>query len=219
MSRVPSTQAHEAVLKAALKLIADQGIDSTSVDDIANASGVSKATIYKHWPNKEALCLEAISRLRCDLPVFDSGNPREDLIALLRHIAVTQKPEAFSRVWPRVMSYAESNPAFARAFRERLSEGARAQLVALLRQAVEKNELRATLDMDLSVDLLFGPIMYHRFMQAPVPAKLPEQVVDSFWRVNAPVTIPVAKQPAGKLHKIGTKLSRPRRRQPVTAGR
>jgi TetR/AcrR family transcriptional repressor of mexJK operon len=68
MSRPPSVQAHESVLDAALQLITRRGIDETSVDDLAEAAGVSKATIYKHWTSKEAVFLEAISRLKCDLP-------------------------------------------------------------------------------------------------------------------------------------------------------
>ncbi len=186
MSRTPSVQAHESVLKAALDLIASTGIEGTSVDDIASASGVSKATIYKHWESKEALCLEALGRLKCELPTFDSGDPRADVTRMLRHLAVSHKPEAFSKIWPRVISYAESNPAFGDAFRARISEGRRAQLDTLLQSAVARGELQADLDVDLAMHLLFGPIMYHRFMQTAVPADLPKRVVDSYWRLNAP---------------------------------
>ncbi|HJY08747.1 MAG TPA: helix-turn-helix domain-containing protein, partial [Bryobacteraceae bacterium] len=62
MARQRSTRAHDQVLDAALKLFSKRGIDSTSMDAIAGASGVSKATIYKHWPNKDALCLEVMAR-------------------------------------------------------------------------------------------------------------------------------------------------------------
>ena len=131
MARPPSTEAHEAVLTTALKLMTDHGIEGTSVDEIAQVSGVSKATIYKHWESKDVLCIEAISRLKCDLPVFDSGNPRADVTGLLQHLAHTKKPEAFSRVWPRVIGYAASNPAFAKAFRARIVDGPRVQLAAI----------------------------------------------------------------------------------------
>ena len=51
------------MLDAAARLFADHGIDATSMDAIAEASSVSKATIYKHWPDKGALCLEVMSSL------------------------------------------------------------------------------------------------------------------------------------------------------------
>src|SRR5580692_5117661 len=152
MPRPPSTQAHEAVLETALKLIADCGIEGTSVDAIAEVSGVSKATIYKHWKNKEALCLEAIGRLKPDLPLFRSDNPRADAVALLRHLAVSQKPEALGRIWPRIMTYAASHPEFARAFCEHISDGRHSQISDLLRRAVANGELCPGLDVDLALD-------------------------------------------------------------------
>jgi len=185
MARVPSTEAHEAVLGAALKLMTDRGIEGTSVDEIAQVSGVSKATIYKHWASKDVLCIEAISRLKCDLPVFHSGNSRADVAGLLRHLAHTKKPEALSRVWPRVIGYAAGNPAFAKAFRARIVDRPRAQLAGLLRNAIDKGELRAGLDVELALDVLLGPILYVRFMQLTVAPELPQHVVDSFWWLHA----------------------------------
>jgi len=168
--------------------MADRGIEGTSVDEIAQVSGVSKATIYKHWESKDVLCIEAISRLKCDLPAFDSLNPRADVAGLLRHFAQTKKPEALCRIWPRVIGYAASNPAFAKAFRARILDGQRAQLAGLLQSAIDKGELRTGLDIDMALDMLLGPILYRRFMQTTVPPELPEHVVDSFWRLNAPET-------------------------------
>lgn len=162
----------------------DRGIEATSVDEIAQVSGVSKATIYKHWTSKDDLCIEAISRLKCDLPVFDSGSPRADVTELLRHIALTKKPEALSRIWPRVIGYAAGNAAFAKAFRARMADGPRTQLGGLLRKAIEKGELRPDIDLEMALDVLLGPIFYRRFMQAAVPPELPEYVIDCFWRVN-----------------------------------
>ena len=185
MSRSPSTQAHEAVLATALKLMTDRGIEATSVDEIAQASGVSKATIYKHWTSKDDLCIEAIGRLKCDLPEFDSGNSRADITDLLRHLALTKKPEALSRIWPRVIGYAASNAAFAKAFRARMADGPRTQLAALLKSAIEKGDLRGEIDLEMALDVLLGPIFYRRFMHAAVPPELPEYVIDYFWRVNA----------------------------------
>ncbi len=177
-------------MTTALKLMSDHGIEGTSVDEIAQVSGVSKATIYKHWTNKDVLCIEAISRLKCDVPVFDSGDPRADVTGLLRHLAHTKKPEALSRIWPRVIGYAASNPAFAKAFRARLLDGQRAQLARLLQCAIDKGALRAGLDVAMALDVLLGPVLYLRFMQTTVPQELPQHVVDSFWRLNAPGSSP-----------------------------
>ena len=60
MVRPRSIEAHEKVLHAALDLFAERGIDATSMDAIAQSSGVSKATIYKHWADKEALLIDVM---------------------------------------------------------------------------------------------------------------------------------------------------------------
>ena len=83
MPRVRSARAHEQVLSAAQELFSERGIDGASMDAIAEASGVSKATIYKHWPDKDALCLEVLYRLKNQIPIFETDDLRADLTALL----------------------------------------------------------------------------------------------------------------------------------------
>lgn len=75
MARTPSSEAHEKVLSAAGELIAKHGVNGFTMDSIARTSGVSKATIYKHWPDKEALCLETAKRLAGVIPSFGSESP------------------------------------------------------------------------------------------------------------------------------------------------
>ena len=63
MARPRSSEAHDKVLRAALDLFAERGIDATSMDAITQASGVSKATIYNHWSDKEALLMEVMEMI------------------------------------------------------------------------------------------------------------------------------------------------------------
>ncbi|MGH9612147.1 MAG: TetR/AcrR family transcriptional regulator, partial [Bryobacteraceae bacterium] len=182
MPRVPSVRAHEDALKAALRLIAARGIDGTSVDAIAAESGVSKATIYKHWKNKDALCIEAVGRLRGQLPVFDSGDARADITKLLKHLISGGKRADLARIWPRIIGYAVANPAFGKAFRDSSEGPRRKALTRLLRRCIAGGELRADLDFDIAMDLLLGPIMHSRFMNAePPPSDLSRRIVDAFW--------------------------------------
>ena len=86
MSRKPSADAHQKVLKAALELIADRGVEGTSMDAIAERSGVSKATIYNHWANKEALLIEVmlfVNGLDRIPPDPDTGDPCRDIAIVL----------------------------------------------------------------------------------------------------------------------------------------
>lgn len=186
MSRPPSARAHEEVLAVAVKLIGERGIDGLSVDAISEESGVSKATIYKHWTNKEALCLEAISTLQSGLPEVQAGDARSGMVQLLRHLGESPRPRALMKIMPKVFGHASQNPAFAKAWAERIEEPRRARLRQLIEQGIAEGQLRSDVDMELAVHLLFGPILYYRLMhsrsRAGMPAEMPERVVDLFWR-------------------------------------
>ena len=186
MPRRPSARAHEEVLALALKLIAQRGIDGLSVDAIAETSGVSKATIYKHWESKEALCLEAISHLQSRLPVLESGDTRACLIEFLRHLAKDPRPRVLMNIMPKVFGHASRNPAFLKTWAERIEQPRRTRLEQLIRRAIAARELRGDVDLDLALHLLLGPILYHRMMHTRLPPDMPERVVEAFWKAYAP---------------------------------
>jgi AcrR family transcriptional regulator len=193
MARVRSTRAHEQVLDAALKLFAEHGIDSTSMDAIADASGVSKATIYKHWAEKDALCLEVMSRLytQPELMQFRSEDARSNLVEVLNSGLREQKSEMQSRMMPHLMAYAARNSAFGMAWRTRVMEPPRNAILQLLKRAVAGGELTPELDFDLALALLLGPMLYWRLTKQKTPnppgdfpENLSERVVDAFWKAH-----------------------------------
>ena len=115
MARTPSKQAHNKVLEASLELFAEQGIDATSMDAIAEASGVSKATIYKHWKDKGDLALEALFlmfELDVEPPEFNSGDLRKDFVDVLTYQPSPERQAMKQRIMPHVMAYAARNEAF-----------------------------------------------------------------------------------------------------------
>jgi AcrR family transcriptional regulator len=194
MARTRSIHAHSQVLDAALKLFAERGIDATSMDAIAEASGVSKATIYKHWSDKDELCLEALAYLHGGdqpCPTFDSGDVRADMIALLSYQPPQQHSDLRMRIMPHLMAYAARNPSFGEAWRARVFEPPRQQLRQILERAIAQGQLRRDLDRDLALALLLGPLMYGHVlkrMQGKGPENLPEQVVSAFWKAHAIVS-------------------------------
>jgi AcrR family transcriptional regulator len=191
-----SARAHGQVLDAALALFAERGLDATSMDAIAEASGVSKATIYNHWPDKDALCLEVMAHLFGQdqpRPAFDSGDVRADLIAALRYQPPHRHSDLRARIMPHLMAYAARNRHFGEAWRERAFEPPRTQLRQLLERGIARGLLPRGLDRDLALALLLGPMMYchvWKRLQGPVPENLPERVVDTFWKAYANVPPP-----------------------------
>ena len=189
MARTPSKEAHDRVLKAVLKLIGERGVEATSMDSIAAEAGVSKATVYKHWENKDALLVDCLRQQSSDAPSFDAATARETLVNLLTYLSRPSKSEELARVWPRIISYASNNKEFAKVMRERLFKPRQAMLTALLNRAVVAGELQPGLDPELAADLLIGPVMHRRFVDAGnIPGDLPARVVDAFFRAFKPAS-------------------------------
>jgi AcrR family transcriptional regulator len=187
MPRSRSTHAHQQALDAALKLFARRGIDATSMDAIAAASGVSKATIYKHWRDKDALCLEALARLHGldEPPIRKTGDHRADMIAVLSRRAPERQSHLQTRMMPHFMAYAARNPAFGNAWRARVMEPPRIQLVQLIKRARADGSLPAGFHVDIGVAMLIGPMMYGRVLSLlgrPSPENMAERVVAAFWK-------------------------------------
>jgi AcrR family transcriptional regulator len=188
MARTPSAAAHQKVLDAALELVAVHGIDGTSMDAVARESGVSKATIYKHWADKEALILEMLSEASGlnSRPTFDTGDTRADLIALLSH-RPPENPVVRERLLPHVVAYAARNKTFGQTWRKMVLDPAGRQLRHLLLQGIRGGQLKRDLDIELAISLLFGPMLYWRIFEkdhAPEEDLRPraEGVVDAFWK-------------------------------------
>jgi AcrR family transcriptional regulator len=190
MPRVRSARAHQQVIDAALQLFSERGIDHTSMDAIAERAGVSKATIYNHWPDKDALCFEVLNELQQSWqhPVLRHQDVRLNLIALLTHQATKKHSELQSRLMPHFAAYAARNPAFARMWRARVMEPAQTEIRKLLCQAIREGQLPPSLDLDLSLALLLGPLLYYRILEhsnTAHPRSMPQLVVDAFWAAHA----------------------------------
>src|SRR6201991_608144 len=150
MARPRSAEAHKKVLEAAVQLFSERGIDAASMDAIADASGVSKATIYKHWQDKDALVLEVMGYLHGldeEPPTFDSGDLRADLIAQLQYQPAAERQTMREKITPHLMAYASRNRALGTMWRARIIEPRRAALIELVQRGQKRGELVAGIDL------------------------------------------------------------------------
>jgi len=182
MARTLSPVAHEAIVEAFVSLLETHAVDVISMEAIAQKAGASKATIYKHWKDKQALLIEVIGRMIAAQPAADSGDHRADVLTMLRHIFVPERRDAYDRAWPAIYSYTFTHPEMGRAVcQDLMAEMPEKTLFGVLAAGVKSGRLRRDLDSDLAVDLLVGPLMHHLYLHGSVPATLPEQVVDAVW--------------------------------------
>lgn len=158
--RPRSAQADEAIVDAALELLVEEGFDRLSMDGLAAKAGVSKATIYRRWPSKEALVIEAVAR-RTD-PFADAsteGSARDRLVALLQAVVATSRT-TLGRLLPCMVGATVSNPTLAQHYREHILDPRRTRIGEILRSGVESGELRPDIDVGLAIDQVVGPLLY-----------------------------------------------------------
>jgi len=177
MARSRSLQAHDKVLRAALDLFAERGIDAASMDAIAQNSGVSKATIYNHWPDKEALLMEVMSMIHGldrDIPNIDSEDLQRNLTAVLTRRPPDQFDVVRARMTPSLIAYSAVHPEFGKAWRRRVMDPPRECITKILRRGIERRQLPRNLDIDASVALLLGPLLYDHIFNKDGRVKPPD---------------------------------------------
>jgi AcrR family transcriptional regulator len=167
--RPRSEQADRAILAAAVGLLDERGLAGMSIEEVAARAGVSKATIYRRWPSKGLLALDAfVSRFREMQPQPDTGTLRGDLIAALRtwvH-AVTATP--MGRMLTGLIAEAQHDESLRAAWRDRVIEPLRQQHRVLLDRAVSRGELAPGVDHEVVLDLFFGAAQ-HRLLLGHLP--------------------------------------------------
>jgi AcrR family transcriptional regulator len=189
MARRRSQEAHERVLLTALDLFGSRGIDTTSMDAISQASGVSKATIYNHWANKEALLLDVmlmVHGLNRDPEEVDSGDICRDLATVLSRRPPDKFDAARDRIMPALVAYSAVHREFGDAWRHRAMEPGRQCLKGILRRGIERKLLPASLNLDDAMALLLGPLLYVKiFQNGTACGDIGSKVAAAFWRAHS----------------------------------
>jgi AcrR family transcriptional regulator len=178
--RPRSEKARKAVLDAAAELLLARGLSAVSMDAVAERAGVSKATIYRWWPTKETLALDALySEWDARPHPRDTGSLRGDLLALLRPWARLASSRPYGRVIAALVTEAQTDPVFAAEYRHRVVEPRRDQARAIFRRAIERGEIPADTKIEVALDLLYGPL-YHRLLHghAPLNDRFTQDVID-----------------------------------------
>ncbi|MBF6330622.1 TetR/AcrR family transcriptional regulator [Nocardia transvalensis] len=158
-----SERSRSAILTATAELISAVPYAKLSIEAIAARAGVGKQTIYRWWPSKGAVVLDAMLESYSSpegLTIPDNGDIRADLGLLLRG-AVTELTNPTLEGFLRAM-YIEiqQDPEVGRYYREQLLLPQRAAIAERLNSAVAAGQLRPDLDIELALDLLLGPIQY-----------------------------------------------------------
>jgi AcrR family transcriptional regulator len=187
--RPRSEAAERAILDAVLGLLGE-GVPygSLSMEQVATRAGVGKATVYRRWPSKESLVVDAVAALWQECPPPDltgSRSTRDRVLEYLDNMVEIMQAEQAGLVFASVMAAATLHPELVRRYHEVAIEPRREQLRAILRHGMAAGELRADLDMELTVRMLAAPVvltMKSEHPGEPLSAGFTAALVDTLMR-------------------------------------
>ena len=162
--RPRNARVDEAVLDAVITLLgAGQSADAISIEAVAAKAGVGKATIYRRWPNKEALLVDAMRTLKGPLPEPTGESVRADLIMLVANMR-NKRSERYGKVTACLMPEVTRSPEMHRVY-QGVVEPRREVMRQVLRRGIETGELRADLDVEMTLLMLSGPTIAQNIMK------------------------------------------------------
>jgi AcrR family transcriptional regulator len=158
--RPRSVEAEAAILKAALYLLERKPLRKVTADAIARRAGVSKATIYKWWPNKSLVALDAyLAGMTERVTMPNTGSAEQDFTEQLKSVMAFYR-SPLGRLFCQFLAEGQSDAGFLALFRERFLFVRRDSARVMWRRGVERGEIRDDVDSDLVLDLVYGPMVF-----------------------------------------------------------
>ncbi|QKE10518.1 TetR/AcrR family transcriptional regulator (plasmid) [Bacillus cereus] len=157
--RPRNIETQKAILSASYELLLESGFKAVTVDKIAERAKVSKATIYKWWPNKAAVVMDGFLSAAARLPVPDTGSALNDILThatSLANFLISREGTIINEL----VGEGQFDSKLAEEYRARYFQPRRLQAKQLLEKGMKRGELKENLDVELSIDLIYGPIFY-----------------------------------------------------------
>jgi len=158
--RQRSVEAESAILKATMDLLAKRPLRDVTAADIARKAGVSKATLYKWWPNKNIVALDAfLASMQAAVAIPDTGSAEHDF-TIQFEAAIDFYKNSSGRLLCHFIAEGQSDPELRQLFRDRFLKPCRQNLKIIWQRGVARGEIHPSVDGDLVLDLIFGPMVY-----------------------------------------------------------
>lgn len=166
--RSRSNASRVAILNATMKLLESQSLQRLSIEAIAREAGVGKTTIYRWWPSKAAVVIEAFARNHIShVTASKDMGPRDALLNVLQ-LLVEEYAGSVGRIVAQILAEGQSDPEVLREFRERFWYGRRLMALELIMEARRLGEIRDDVDPDFQLEILYGPV-YLRLLNGYAP--------------------------------------------------
>jgi AcrR family transcriptional regulator len=176
--RPRSERAHLAILEAAADLLIEDGLAATTIEAVAARAKASKVTIYKWWPSRGALAIDAYFHRFHQTMVFeDTGDVARDLTGQIRELLDAFRGRA-GVVMAELIGQAQFDPVIAETLRSRWVQPRWEATAVVLQRGVDRGELRRDLNLPVLMDQLYAPLYYRLTMRhEPLGDDLAETLV------------------------------------------
>jgi AcrR family transcriptional regulator len=162
--RPRSARVDEAIVEAVFELLSSgQSADAISIEAVAAKAGVGKATIYRRWPNKEALLIDAVLAMKGPHPDLRGESARDDLVTLVANMR-NKRMEQYGKVTACLLPELFKSPEMSRVY-QGVVEPRREVMRSVIRRGIETGELRADLDVELTLLVLSGPTLAQNMLR------------------------------------------------------
>jgi AcrR family transcriptional regulator len=167
----------DAILAVTYTLLSEEGIGGVSIDEVSRRSGVSKTTIYRHWPSRSALLMDACSKIGTEPVIPDTGTLEGDIIVLVTGLAQQLKSARWAAVLPSIIDAAEREPELAQLLAQ-LHAGQMVPYFAVAERAKKSGELAPGTNVSEFVASIVAPFYYRRwFTRQPLDEAFLKDVV------------------------------------------
>ena len=175
----PDSRPPRDIAGATLQSLAEAGFSSLTFHGVATRAGISTETLDRYWSSKVDLVADALRSVGVEQDLPDTGSFRGDCTTYLREVSADLTDPRLASVFGGLIGDAARNPELAEAFRDRLLRPRRAALEELIARADARRELRDSVDRDLLIDLLVGPLIYRMVVTGePVGTLVADEILD-----------------------------------------
>ena len=168
LGRPRSEKTKADILTASYDLLIENGFGAVTVEKIAERAGVSKATIYKWWPNKAAVVMDGfLNATNVKLPIPDTGSTIDDMFIQVNNF-VEFLMSRKGNVIAEIIAEGQFDAKLADIYRKAYFKPRRSISKQILERGISRGELRKDLNIELSIDLIWGPVFYRLLITGEV---------------------------------------------------
>jgi AcrR family transcriptional regulator len=177
--RTRNGRSHRAILNSTSQLLAEVGYSALTIEGVAARARVGKATVYRWWPSKGALAIEALHEHASVPPTPDTGNLRTDLIEAVHGVMRTLATSSEGAIIAALAADLVADPGLAEMFRDQILRPRRSLVAAMINRAAERGDLPPDVNVPLILDTCAGAVFYRLVLSGePLNEDMADQLVD-----------------------------------------